>query len=116
MSGDAAQEYFADGMVEDIITAPVDSRMFAWQYYIALAHLLAGRYDEATSWAERALRDNPNMSSPGRVAAVSHALAGRLPDARQIMERIRKLDPDLRLSNLGDLLPPFRRAEDRARY
>jgi TolB-like protein/class 3 adenylate cyclase len=96
--------------------SPIDPRMFAWQYYIALAHLFAGRYDEATSWAERALRDNPNMSSPIRVAAISHALAGRLPEARQIMERIRQLDPELRLSNLGDLLPPFRRAEDRARY
>ena len=96
--------------------SPVDPRIFAWQYYTALAHLSAGGYDEAVSWAERALRENPNMSSPIRVAAVSHALAGRVAEARQIMERIRQLDPELRLSNLGNVLPPFRRAEDRARF
>jgi adenylate cyclase len=96
--------------------SPVDPRIFAWQYYTALAHLSAGRYDEAVSWAEQALRENPNMSSPIRVAAVSRALSGRVAEARQIMERIRQLDPELRLSNLGDILPPFRRAEDRARY
>ena len=96
--------------------SPVDPRIFAWQHYIALAHLSAGRYDEAASWAERALRENPNMAAPVRVAAVSYALAGRIAEARQIMKRIRQLDPELRLSNLGDVLPPFRRAEDRARF
>jgi hypothetical protein len=32
------------------------------------------------------------------------------------MTRLRQLDPALRISNLEDVLPPLRRAEDRARY
>src|SRR5262249_19372787 len=95
--------------------SPLDPRIFAWQYYTSLAHLFVGRYDEAAGWAERAIRNEPNMSGAMRAGAASHALAGRLAEARQIMERLRQLDPALRVSNLGELLPPFRRAEDRAR-
>jgi adenylate cyclase len=95
--------------------SPLDPRMFAWQYTTALAHLCAARYDEAAEWAERALRDQPNMATALRTVAASHALAERLAEAQQIMERLRQLDPALRISNLGELLPPFRRAEDRAR-
>src|SRR5262249_24929906 len=36
--------------------SPLDPRTFAWQYYIALAHLCACRYDDAAVWAERAVR------------------------------------------------------------
>jgi len=96
--------------------SPLDPRMFAWQYYTALAHLCADRHDEASSWAERALRDQPNMAPALRTAVASHALAGRIAEARQIMEKLRQVDPALRLSNLGDLLPSFRRAEDHARF
>jgi tetratricopeptide (TPR) repeat protein len=95
--------------------SPLDSRMFTWQYYTALAHLCTGRYDEAAAWAERALRDQPDMTPAMRTMAASHALAGRLAEAQQIMGRLRQLDPTLRISNLGELLPPFRRAEDRTR-
>jgi tetratricopeptide (TPR) repeat protein len=92
--------------------SPLDPRMFAWQYYTALAHFCASRYDEAAGWAERALRDQPNVAPPMRIEAASHALAGRLAEAGRIMERLRQLDPALRLSKLGHLLV-FRRREDR---
>jgi hypothetical protein len=55
------------------------------------------------------------MATALRTVAASHALAGRLAEAQQIMGRLRQLDPALRISNLGELLPQFRRAEDRAR-
>jgi hypothetical protein len=51
-----------------------------------------------------------------RIAAASHALAGRLAEAQRLVERLRQLDPLLRISNLGDIMPPFRRPEDRAKY
>jgi len=51
-----------------------------------------------------------------RVLAASHGLTGRLDEAQRIMTRVRQLDPTLRISNLEDVLPPFRRAEDRASY
>jgi len=96
--------------------SPLDPRFFAWQFYTALAHFFAGRYDDAISWAERSLRDQPNNASVMRLAAASHALAGRLAEARQMIARLYLFDPTLRLSNLADVMPPFRRPEDRAKY
>ena len=47
------------------------------------------------------------------IAAASHALAGRRDEAQRAMSRLRRLDPGLRMSNVGDWLP-IRRPEDRA--
>jgi hypothetical protein len=45
------------------------------------------------------------------LAAASHALAGRPEEARAAMQRMRELDPSLRVSNLKDWLP-IHRPED----
>ena len=74
------------------------------------AHLLAGRFDEASSWAERALREEPDYLPAAAVTAASHALAGRLEVAQQAMARLRQIDPRLRLSNFKDWFP-IRRPE-----
>jgi tetratricopeptide (TPR) repeat protein len=81
----------------------------------ALSHLLAGRFDEASSWAERAFREEPNYHPAAIVTAASHALAGRIEEARQAMERLRQIDPTLRISNLKDR-HPLRRPDDLARF
>jgi tetratricopeptide (TPR) repeat protein len=96
--------------------SPVDPILFRMQGATASAHFFAGRYDEASSWAEKALRESPNLQQALRVAAASHALAGRLERARKTIAHMRQLDPDLRISNLKDRLPTFRRPEDLARY
>lgn len=96
--------------------SPLDPRVSMWQSYTALAHLFAGRYDDAATWGERALLGQPNYLAAIRITAVSHALAKRLPEAQKLVERLRQVDPQLRISNLGDVMPPWRRPEDRARY
>jgi hypothetical protein len=45
------------------------------------------------------------------VMAASHALAGRMDDAKRAIDRLRELDPTLRVSNLTDWLP-IRRSKD----
>jgi tetratricopeptide (TPR) repeat protein len=35
--------------------SPLDPRLFVWQFFTSLAHFCAGRFDEAASWAARAL-------------------------------------------------------------
>jgi hypothetical protein len=67
-------------------------------------------------WAERALRDQPNFAPLRRIAAASHALRGCPSEAQKIMAQLRQLDPALRLSDLGDIMPPFRRPADRSKY
>jgi TolB-like protein len=95
--------------------SPLDPLSFAMQTIWAHASFFAGRYDEALSWAQKALRDQPNFMTTHRIAAASNALAGRLEEARQTMARLRQLDPALRVSNLMDQIP-LRRPDDLARY
>ena len=95
--------------------SPVDPMLIRANSGIAFAHGLAGRYDEAASHAEQALRENPNLHQALRGAAMAHALAGRVERAREVMERLRQIDPALRISNLKDLTP-LRRPEDIATY
>jgi TolB-like protein/Tfp pilus assembly protein PilF len=96
--------------------SPLDPRIYTWQGITAFAHMFAERYDEAASWAERALRDQPNVAAVLRAAAASYALGGRIAEAEKTMERLRQLDPGLRVSNLEEVMPPFRRPEDRSKY
>jgi hypothetical protein len=48
-------------------TTRPDPEVFVAHLGLAAAHLFVGRYDEASSWAEKALRQRPN-------AAARHAL------------------------------------------
>lgn len=96
--------------------SPLDPRLFAWQFCTALAHFCAGRYDSAVFWARMSLLSQPNYASAMRVTAASHALAGRQEKAEEMVVHLSDLNPALRLSNLADVLPPFRRPDDRDRY
>jgi adenylate cyclase len=96
--------------------SPLDPQIGAMQGTTAHAHIFAGRYDVASSWAGMALRERPDLSIALRIAPASHALAGRLNEAQNVLARLRQLDPTLRVSNLRDRLGPYRRPEDVARY
>jgi TolB-like protein len=95
--------------------SPQDPQMFGMQVVMAQAHFFAGRYDEAMSWAETAMRQQPNFFMAICVAAASAALAGKPDKAEKAMARVRELNPALRLSNLRELIP-VRRPEDFARW
>jgi adenylate cyclase len=106
-----AVEHFARSMR----LSPLDPLMYVAQSGIAVAHFCTGRYDEASSWAEKALLESPNYYPALRVFAASNALAGRLEDAQKAMARLRELDPTVRVSDLRDLITR-RRPEDATRY
>lgn len=96
--------------------SPRDPRLFALEFNTALAHFCAGRYVDAIGWARKALRSQPNYASAIRIATASYALEERSLEAKEMISRLSELDPTLRLSNLSDVLPPFRRPDDRTRY
>lgn len=85
--------------------SPLDPEMYRMQAGMAAAHLFAGRFEVAASWAEKAFRDLPSFLMAEAIIAASYALVGRTTDARRAMEELRRLDPALRLSNLTDWLP-----------
>ncbi|HEX5477394.1 MAG TPA: winged helix-turn-helix domain-containing tetratricopeptide repeat protein [Burkholderiales bacterium] len=95
--------------------SPLDPEMYRMQAGTAMAHLLAGRFDTASSWAQKALRDLPSFLIAVGVIAASHALAGRTDEARRAMRHLRQLDPALRVSSLADWLP-LHRSQDLATF
>jgi TolB-like protein len=94
---------------------PFDPRIEGIRTGIAYSHFLLARYDEAASWAAMALRDSPDFPPGLRVAAASNAMVGRPEMAHKAMARLRQLVPDLRVSNIKDVVP-HRRTEDLATY
>lgn len=89
--------------------------LFFIQAATAYCHFLAGRYTEALSWAQIAMRQRPHVVISICVAAASGSLAGQPEKAREAIAHLRRLDPVLRLSDLDDLFP-FHRADDRKRW
>jgi TolB-like protein len=102
--------------------SPLDPIIFVAQMAIAFAHFFAGRYDDASSWVEKALaasgprlQEKPGYYPALLIAAASNALAGRLAEARSAIARSRQLNPAPHISNLKNQVP-LRRSEDLARY
>jgi len=96
--------------------SPLDPWLLGMRAGTAYAHFFLGRYDEAASWAAMALQDNPDYLPGLRITAASNAMAGRPEQAHKAVARLRQLNPALRVSTLKDVVGPFRRAEDLARY
>ena len=95
--------------------SPQDPLFFQIQAGTAAAHFFAGRYAEASTWAETAMRDQPVFLFGWSITAASNALAERTVEAGKAMARLRQLDPELRLSNLKDLVT-LRRPGDFAKW
>jgi TolB-like protein len=104
---DDAIERIAHGMR----LSPLGPDMQRMEVGTAMAHLLAGRTEDAVSWAEKAARHRSDQALPLTIFAAIYARVGRGEEARQAMQQLRKLDPALRLSNLGAWLP-FQRPQD----
>ena len=96
--------------------SPLDPLTYFASTGMAFAHAFAGRYDEAISWATKALHEQPNWATALRVAAMANALSDRMVEARAAMACLREVDPALRLGNVDRVAPPVRRAEDRVRF
>lgn len=80
--------------------SPFDPKSFMTFNGLARAHFVAGHYDEAESWAMKALLEHPKHLFSFRCLCASLALAGRLDEARQTYERYRQLDPTARLASI----------------
>lgn len=108
---DAAIEEFTHVMR----LSPLDPLTFMMQTGVAFAHFFAGRYDDASVWAEHALRERPMCHPALRIAAASYALSGHQDRASALIGRLLDIDPGLRMPDLKNLTP-VHHPKDMARY
>jgi class 3 adenylate cyclase len=87
--------------------SPLDPLIYMMRAATAHAHFFASRYDEASSWAEMVLREQPDDYPGLRIAAASSALAAREEEANTLCKRLRQINPALRVSNLRHVLGPY---------
>jgi len=108
-------EVAIERLVRAMRLSPQESQMFGMEAAMAWAHFFAGRYQEAMSWAEKAVREQSNYFPALSILVGSCSMAGREAEARSTLESLRRLDPDLRISTLGEAFP-IRRPEHFARF
>jgi adenylate cyclase len=74
---------------------------WAWVFFfgMALAHIGAGRYEEAVRYAKRSL-ELRNHPSTHRTLAVSNAHLGRIEEARSALEEAMRQQPDFSVAGL----------------
>jgi tetratricopeptide (TPR) repeat protein len=68
--------------------------------FFAWAHFAAGRYEEASSWAEKALHESPNYAVALRIQAAASGLLGRLDEGRAWVKRLLAVNPHTTISRM----------------
>jgi len=91
---DSAIDHFARAMR----LSPLDFGFHAAETGTAFAHIRAGRYEEASLWAERALRGLPKSADAAQAVALSSALVGDLEKAKEAIRRLLEIAPNRRIS------------------
>jgi adenylate cyclase len=81
----------------------------------AHAYFMAEHYSEAWSTAVVAAQGHQRAEFY-RIAAASAAMAGHRDEAAECLALFLRFDPDRRVSDLADVLGPYKRAEDIERY
>jgi TolB-like protein/tetratricopeptide (TPR) repeat protein len=104
-----------DHVAQAMRLSPVDPSLYGMLAAAAYAHFLAGRYDVAYSYAERAIWANPTFLLAICIFAASSSLAGLPEQAKKGLAQALECNPDLRAANLPDLLA-FRRTKDLATF
>lgn len=96
--------------------SPLDPNVRFGSAALAHAYFMAGHHDEAWSSAEKAVRQWGATAPAYRIAAASAAMAGHAGHAAKFVGLLLEVDPGRRVSNLTDVLGPYRRSDDIARY
>ena len=80
--------------------SPRDPREWMMSTAMAAAYMYNGQFQEAVSWAESALVQNPRNNSARRLLAASLASLGHSDKAAALMREVLKIEPDLTISTL----------------
>ena len=75
--------------------SPLDPLAYFFTCGLALAHVVARRYEKAIEWATRSLRDAPHFESALRNKVVACAHLGLVKEVNSEIARLLELQPDL---------------------
>jgi TolB-like protein/class 3 adenylate cyclase len=91
--------------------SPFDPLTFMFDAVAGFAEFLAGRYEEAIIYSQRACRENARYIAAHRTLAAAFALAGRSTEAHAVAGQVLALEPNFRVSTFLDGYP-LRRRDD----
>jgi adenylate cyclase len=84
--------------------SPHDPLSFLFFVGMSAAHFAAERYEEAASWAERAIQRSPDFRGAHVYLAASYAHLDRTDEARSAIQEIFRINPVFTLSTLRTVL------------
>lgn len=110
--GSLAAALMFNGMPDEAVAAaetalrlsPRDPLLADWQYRLAMAHYVAGRYDQSLEWARTAVGNNPALPWPPLHAAALVRL-GRPDEARAVFEDFRTRHPKIESVHVERRIP-----------
>jgi tetratricopeptide (TPR) repeat protein len=73
--------------------SPFDPPGFLSTGALAIAHILAGRFEKAIEWADRCLHDEPRYIPAARTKIVANVQLGRLDEALAALGRMLAINP-----------------------
>ena len=79
-----------------------------------MAHLTAGRYEEAMGWIDQAVYEQPEAVSSTRLKAVLCGLLGRIEEGREWLGRLLQLTADATIDRFNVETSTFLAPEIRA--
>jgi tetratricopeptide (TPR) repeat protein len=82
--------------------SPFDRHAFGYAANIAVAHLVARRFEQAIEWADRALHDQPRTVVGMRAKVVALAHLGRLDAAGTELSRVLAVQPKLTIAGFRE--------------
>jgi adenylate cyclase len=92
-----------DSLRRGLRLSPLDPLGWMFKNWLALAHLVARRYEEAMLWIDEALREQPRYIHAIRTKVVLCAQLGRVTEARQWLNRLLDLQPTLAIATFQTL-------------
>ena len=97
--------------------SPRDPELYHFFYAIGMAHFVAGRYDQAATWGEKAENERPAGIGLGplRLLASTYAHLDRLDEARDAFASVLEVTPRISATGIRNAIH-FGRPDDLERY
>ena len=99
--GDTAIEHFHRGLRLN----PLDPTIHILSCGMAVAWFVKGDLEQVLLWADKSLREGPVFLAALRFKIVALALMGRVEEAAALVPALMDLEPSLRCSGVGALVP-----------